>query len=120
MFPDTNTNWQAFFEVQKLILKNAGKVYAPCLQPVGADRVSCPACMRHRVPGIGCACTGVACGRGHARRHCMWSAAAWNDELAVGSVKDMHLGASGGRALKCCTAHRCTLPRICMRVLCSC
>ena len=28
MFPDTNTNWQAFFEVQKLILKNAGKVYA--------------------------------------------------------------------------------------------
>ena len=29
MFPDTNTNWQAFFEVQKLILKNAGKVYAP-------------------------------------------------------------------------------------------
>lgn len=35
MFPDTNTNWQAFFEVQKLILKNAGKVYAPSPYPSG-------------------------------------------------------------------------------------
>ena len=35
MFPDTNTNWQAFFEVQKLILKNAGKVYAPNPHPFG-------------------------------------------------------------------------------------
>lgn len=33
MFPDTNTNWQAFFEVQKLILKNAGKVVADVMTP---------------------------------------------------------------------------------------
>ncbi len=47
MFPDTNTNWQAFFEVQKLILKNAGKVYAPGLadphvpQPAGQLAGAC-------------------------------------------------------------------------------
>lgn len=33
MFPDNNTNWQAFFEVQKLILKNAGKVVADVMTP---------------------------------------------------------------------------------------
>ena len=26
MFPDTDTNWQAFKEVQKLVVKNAGRV----------------------------------------------------------------------------------------------
>lgn len=26
MFPDTNTEWSAFFEVQKLLLKNQGKL----------------------------------------------------------------------------------------------
>ena len=44
MFPDTNTNWQAFFEVQKLILKNAGKVYAS--QP------ACPAPILAYVPAL--------------------------------------------------------------------
>ena len=29
IFPDTNTDWSTFFEVQKLLTKNQGKTYAP-------------------------------------------------------------------------------------------
>jgi hypothetical protein len=50
MFPDTNTNWQAFFEVQKLILKNAGKVYAPGPAPA-------------RTPACRAAPASTSCGR---------------------------------------------------------
>ncbi|KAK9827521.1 hypothetical protein WJX74_007797 [Apatococcus lobatus] len=33
MFPDTNTNWQAFKEVQKLVVKNAGRVVSDVMTP---------------------------------------------------------------------------------------
>ncbi|KAK9863034.1 hypothetical protein WJX84_006961 [Apatococcus fuscideae] len=33
MFPDTNTEWQAFKEVQKLVVKNAGRVVADVMTP---------------------------------------------------------------------------------------
>ena len=45
MFPDTNTTWQAVFEGQKLILKNAGKGYAP--------RSCCVACRAALVTRVG-------------------------------------------------------------------
>ena len=29
IFPDTDTDWKAFLEVQRLVLKNTGRLYAP-------------------------------------------------------------------------------------------
>lgn len=52
MFPDIATDWQSFQEVQKLILKNHGKLYATYITSHPQSHSHCLQCRRQMAAAL--------------------------------------------------------------------